>query len=414
MLLVSEASMASNWVLEEVDTAITQNLIVIPVFLAPVELQSFHPISVHLKYLQRLDLYGDFDRAVAKLMDAIGGGDRFGQAGEAPVKSFGDHANLPDKPKPAVPPAQPQSGSDHQGKPHRPSNASKPANSTARPSASEQQTSVGLDERRIKARPDRRINHKALLERLTRDVDRGDREAAYLLSRLYSTGLYVDKDHGRAVRYLQLASQGPRGLPEAYHDLADKYRLAKGVGRNPQKAIALLEQAAQRGYAPAFYRLGRIYQDGDIAPRDHARAFRRFSAAAKLDYAPAHFRLAEAQVSGLGTDQDYERAYTSALTAAEKHYPPALNLLGRFHRKGIHVPQSDEMACDWYEKAMRQGSPEGAFNLASMYRRGLGRPKDELLARRYSEAASRLLSGADPEQVLREASMLVETEGGAL
>ena len=254
------------------------------------------------------------------------------------------------------------------------------------------------------------VDPKVLIERLLREVDHGDREAAYFLSRIYSTGLYVKRDEGLSARYLQLASRGARGMPEALHDLAEKYRLGEGVGKVASKAIDLHEKAARRGYAPSFYRLGRIYQQGKIAPKDFARAYRRFTAAADLGYPPALFRVAEASLAGLGTERDIEKAFNFAMTAARQHYPPALNLVGRFYRKGIHIEQDDAIACDWYEKAMRQGSPEGAYNLGSMYQRGIGREHNELEARRCFSAASRLLSGADPKTVFAEESSLVESQ----
>ena len=394
VLLVSEASMASNWVREEVDAAVTERMNIVPVFLQPVEFEAFHPIAIHLKYLHRLDLYGGFEKAMTKLLDIIG-------VSEAEQNEAVPSPSLGPAPPPASGTAKPAPPPKATGKPTETAKKEKPADAASQDP---------------KPPPKRkpRIDPEALIERLSRDVDRGDREAAYFLSRLYSSGLYVDRDDGRAVRYLQLSSQGARGMPEAMHDLAEMYRLGQGVGRNPVKAISLHEGAAKRGYAPSFYRLGRIYQQGKIAPGDHARAYRRFSVAAELGYAPAYFRLAEAYLTGTGTGKDPAKAYECTVFAAEKHYPPALNLMGRLYRRGIFVEQDDALACDWYEKAMSQGSPEGAYNLATMYRRGLGRPQDELVARRHFEAASRLLSGADPAHVLREASILVETEGGGM
>ncbi|MEO1786348.1 MAG: toll/interleukin-1 receptor domain-containing protein [Pseudomonadota bacterium] len=424
-LLVSHAALQSKWVREEVDVAVREGIKIIPLLLAKVDFEDFHPIAMHVKYLHYANLYGDFDAAIDEIVRIMGGGET-GQS-EAPgaADTLGAVPKAPAvRPKANPTEPAPSRGPDEQNHakrtPAQPEPDHRPSATLSNHRSAKSKTTVDRkpENHASKASSDKKskdepVDPDRLIEQLTRDVDRGDREAAYFLSRLYASGLYVNPDDGRAVRYLQLAAQGARGRKEAMHDLAEMYRLGKGVGKNPSKAISLHEDAARRGYGASFYRLGRIYQDGEIAERDHARAWRRFAAAAELEYAPGHFRLAEAHLTGTGTDQDVELAYTHAIAAADKHYPPALNLVGRFHRKGIHVEQDDAVACDWYEKAMLQGSPEGAYNLASMYRRGLGRPRDGLKARQFFDAASQLLAGANPDVVLKQTSILVETEGGA-
>ena len=392
VLLVSKSALESVWVQEEVDTAANLGIKIIPVFLEPVEFPSFNPIAIHLKYVQRLAMYGDVDAEFERLINLIHERaspklesqlvpDSQSAAGPAPAKA--------DLPK--------QTGSSE------PETLARPV-----PGASPKPKSR-QEGRKAKTTAKSNEEFEALLERLSRDVDRGDKEAAYFLSRVYARGLYVERDDGRAVRYLQLASAGARCMPEAVHDLAEMYRLGKGVGKSGKKCIELHERAAKLSFAPSFYRLGRIYQQGVIAPRSLERAFRRFSVASRLGYPPADYRLAEIHWLGAGAEVDQEKAFSYAKSAADQHFPPALNLVGRFYRKGVHVEQDDAAACDWYEKAMMQGNPEGAYNLASMFKRGIGRPKDELKAQRYLDVASKLLAGGDPNVVLKDMSALVET-----
>lgn len=397
VLLVSESSLQSGWVREEVDTAASVGMSIIPVYLKPIEFPSFNPIAIHLKYVQRLSVYADFDNEMETLIELVQ--KKISTNVEAhllvdtqsanrlsPLRSTRPAENSPTTSNKSMQPTPPQVP--------RIRSAGTPSTERTAPNPKHPVSNEEFEQ---------------LIERLMRDVERGDKEAAYFLSRAYGNGIYVSRDDGRSVRYLQLASSGKRGMPEAIHDLAEMYRLGKGVGKSGKKAIDLHQKAAKLQFAPSLYRLGRIYQHGKIAERNLPRAYRRFHVAGKLNYAPALYRLAEIHWLGAGAEVAHDKAFEYAEMAAAKHLPAALNLIGRFYRKGIHVEQDDAEACTWYERAMLQGSAEGAYNLASMYKRGIGRERDQVKAKRYLEVSSQFLAGADPNAVLKDFSLMVET-----
>lgn len=401
VLLVSESSLQSGWVREEVDTAASVGMSIIPVYLKPVEFPSFNPIAIHLKYVQRLSVYADFDGEMETLIKLIQQKTSKNVEAQLSVDTQSVNRLLPQR-----------SPSPEDNLSKTPINPTPSTTPKVEPTVTPSQSSVKSSNERPKPNPKKPVSneeYQQLLERLTRDVDRGDKEAAYFLSRAYANGLYVRQDDGRAVRYLQLAASGKRCMPEAIHDLAEMYRLGKGVGKSGKKSIELHEKAAKLEFAPSFYRLARIYQQGEIAERNLTRAYRRFYVAGKLNYAPALYRLAEIHWLGAGADIAHDKAFKYAEMAAAKHLPAALNLIGRFYRKGVSVEQDDAEACNWYERAMLQGSAEGAYNLASMYKRGIGRQKDEVKAQRYLDVSSQFLAGADPNAVLKDLSLMVET-----
>lgn len=69
-----------------------------------------------------------------------------------------------------------------------------------------------------------------------------------------------------------LLRMADRGDPWAQTNLAALYFTDRGVDRNPQEALRLLEAASSKGFAPAWTALGLAYRDGTGVATDQAKA----------------------------------------------------------------------------------------------------------------------------------------------
>lgn len=330
VLLVSAASANSEYVRWEARVASESGCDIIPVLVEDVKLPLDNSLFVLTYELQDVRLFSDEAKGIARLLEILG--ERVGKA-------------VSSQPQPAVPPETPQVPA-----PARRPDAGSP------PSSSSQQ----------------KFDREKFVAEVKLRADRGDREALYVLGRLYADGAGVGKDETQAVRLYRLASEGDRGLPEAMHALATCYRKAKGVGRDFPRMLKYYNLAAERGFTPSIYDLGRAYEAGWGVPPDNVQAFKWFLSAANLGSAPAQYAVARMSLSGVGAPVNDANALSFAQMAARQHYGPALNLMGRLFRKGRGVAQDDAEACKWYKLGLEQGNPDAALNLGAMYERGLG------------------------------------------
>ena len=138
-------------------------------------------------------------------------------------------------------------------------------------------------------------------------ADKGDSEAQYQLSNLYMLGLGVSVNESEALRWLSLAAA--QRHPAAQFQLA--LRIAE---QQPDKARALLEDAATQGYSPAQKQL----EHRLVAPTSTSVLFERWIAAARksrIDDLAAMAKLGQAidQV-----DSDQRSALFHALLANQE------------------------------------------------------------------------------------------------
>ncbi len=128
------------------------------------------------------------------------------------------------------------------------------------------------------------------------------------------------------------------GNAAAQYDLANRYRLGKGVTKNLKKAVSLYRKAAAQGLAMAQYRLGTHYEKGLGIARDRAKA--------RIWYRRA-------------ADQGNRKAMH--------------NLAVIYAEGGISSKKPDfRKAAIWFRKAAERGLTDSQFNLAILSERGLG------------------------------------------
>ena len=123
-------------------------------------------------------------------------------------------------------------------------------------------------------------------------------------------------------------------------DLKTRYDLAvNALNAKSPKAIDLLKQVANQGYAPAQYSLSRVYLgEGGLVPANNVEA----------------------------------RKWTQR--AAEGGLPGAMHILGSMYYGGDGGTQDRSMAAMWFRKAAERGVKDSQFNLGVLYERGDGVP----------------------------------------
>lgn len=101
----------------------------------------------------------------------------------------------------------------------------------------------------------------------------GDAEATFELAKLYERGIGVPQDVAEALRLYRISAD--MGFADAINDLGFLYyQGTDGLPRDPQKAIQLLQQAADLRHPQAMFNVAALIDDGIVpgkTPEDAAR-----------------------------------------------------------------------------------------------------------------------------------------------
>ncbi|GHV95066.1 hypothetical protein AGMMS50293_13860 [Spirochaetia bacterium] len=186
------------------------------------------------------------------------------------------------------------------------------------------------------------------------------------------SSLAFPQDYARAADYWQRAAK--TGASEATGHLALLYLYGNGVEKDPQKALALLTQAAEADSSNIFswYNLGTLFLGGmgDVGvPVNYPEAIKWLEKAAEYGHLHAHHNLGIAYRDGLGVEQDLNKALQCFLMAsgalAEEEelawptVPEACYEAGKMFLEGQGVDEPDYgYAVECLEKAAEMGLQE--------------------------------------------------------
>ncbi len=114
------------------------------------------------------------------------------------------------------------------------------------------------------------------------------------------------------------------GDPEAQFNLAQLYRLGRGIQRDLVQARRWYERAAERGYGPAQYQLGVLWERGDGVPADATEARGWYVRAAQQGIEPARAALERLDRTAAGRSRPLEVGPSAeAPRASVRPNPPA-------------------------------------------------------------------------------------------
>lgn len=230
--------------------------------------------------------------------------------------------------------------------------------------------------------------------RMGRMSEQGSGAAAFALGVLSLHGILEPRSVEQACRRFSLALE--HGFSGA------KFRHSQCLEeREPERAAALLREAADAGHVAAIERVGRACLEA--TPPDAACARARLERAAKEGRASATALLGWMHAEGIGTPPDLHRAAALYREAGEGGEPSALNNLGELLENGRGVERDERAAFERYRKAAEAGFAPAQFNLGRLYAAGKGVARNEAEARRWLgearkggiEPAARILEWLD-------------------
>jgi TPR repeat protein len=159
-------------------------------------------------------------------------------------------------------------------------------------------------------------------------------------------------------------------------------KVAFGLGRALDKenkfaeALALFEEAANRGSAAAANHAGAIYYAGDGVTVDYARARLYFEKALAGGYFGNALRYAQMLEGGLGGPADPALAIAALERAADAGVAEAAFDLGVRYDQAVGVRHDARAARRWYSQAIAEGYPAASFMLGVLVGTGQGGPAD--------------------------------------
>ena len=185
---------------------------------------------------------------------------------------------------------------------------------------------------------------KAALTAYEKGKDAGDLDCAVRTAEFYLNGKGVEKDADRGVNLLETAAKG--GSAPAHLRLA-----AMGfAGEKPDLLVGYshLLSAATGGIPEAQNELALLYLSGKLGSADAPGAAAWFGRAAQGGYAPAQNNLATLFERGAGVSQNIQTAGQLYAAAAQKGHGPATLALARLHAQGngiaVNFPKSWALA----------------------------------------------------------------------
>ncbi len=149
-----------------------------------------------------------------------------------------------------------------------------------------------------------------------------------------------------------------------------------GVDDDSGRALDLLRQSADIGFAPAAFELGQRYETGKDVETDYAEARRLYELASGQNLGIATYRLGYLYNAGLGVDADNATAMTFYQKATEQGEPVGWFGIGQLEQYGQGVEQDYGKAVEAYRKGADAGEKMSETALAYLYEQGLGVAQD--------------------------------------
>lgn len=193
-------------------------------------------------------------------------------------------------------------------------------------------------------------------------------------------------------------SKAAESDPEAMTNLALLYLKGLGVKRDPAKAAALYERAAQLGFVIAQFNLANLYYDGQGVSRDKKQAARWYTAAAQGGHAKAQYYLAQMYFDGDGVAENTESGFSWLQKSADLGLPDAQHELGRRLISGDDIAPDLTKGTDLVLKAAEQKYAKAQILIADCYWKGRGVAKNQIEAYVWASQAKEIAKFQDKKK----------------
>lgn len=167
-----------------------------------------------------------------------------------------------------------------------------------------------------------------------------------------------------------------------------------GTTKNVEKAIQLLEVAADGGSHEALMELGELYFDGHSIKQNYDKALNYYLKAIDHNDKEALFKVGLLYDQGLvGEDSDIDKAFPYMNKAAKLGHPEALFFIGDYYENGYVVAQNDEKSYEYYMRSAFKDSSDGCRLVGEAYHNGFG------VEENLNEALKWYLRGAERDNL---------------
>ena len=152
-------------------------------------------------------------------------------------------------------------------------------------------------------------------------AEQGDVLAQSSLGVCYANGRGVSEDYEEAVKWYKRAAS--QGYDIAQYNIGFCYYGGRGVEQDYEEAVRWWEMAAEQGDTDAQYALGRCYLNGKGVNVDCEKAVKWWKKAAEQGMAVAQHDLGVSYANGRGVNEDFEEAIKWLARAARQGYEEA-------------------------------------------------------------------------------------------
>lgn len=215
---------------------------------------------------------------------------------------------------------------------------------------------------------------------LGRSAQKGYAPAQFELSKLYESGLGVNKDLLQSILWLKRSQE--QGYLEASIRIALVYCDRKSDYFNPSEGISMLENLKEES-GKVLVILAKIFIDGDIAPKDIERAKKYLLEAKKQEIVSALTTLGNLYI----TEGNFVEGVPLLKDAAEKNDVEAIFLLAHLYEEGIGVAKLEDKAAFLYDKAAEMGHSKAQYAFALLCRKQKGKEGEGLSRKWFYRAA---------------------------
>ena len=229
------------------------------------------------------------------------------------------------------------------------------------------------------------LDYKEAAECYKKSAHQGCADAQNNLGDCYYSGIGVDQDYEKAVKWYQKAAEhghtaaqnkltaAQNKLGECYCELGNLYYYEY---EDYNEAVKWYRKAAEQGTGRAQAILGDCYYWGRGVEKDYKEAAKWYRKAANQGNKWAQDMLGDCYYWGQGVEKDYKEAVKWYRKAANQGYEWAQYDLGKCYYYGNGIKKVYKEAVKWYQKAANQGNKRAQDMLGDCYYWGQGVEKD--------------------------------------
>ncbi len=175
----------------------------------------------------------------------------------------------------------------------------------------------------------------------------------FMLGRIYSEGLGVDKDDKEAIKWFTKSADN--GDADAQNMMGNVYDAGVLVACDKKKAFEYYHKAASQGHVMAMVNLSYCYMQGDGVEQNDDSAIEWSEKAIANGYTDEEGEIFNMIGNAYNNRFDWDNAYENYQKAAELGNTGAWINIGLYYRDGKVVEQDLQLAKQWIQKAIDAG-----------------------------------------------------------